>query len=133
MSRDELDPGYSLVEPSPEPAVLEPSANELEPRALGIQNAAATRRAKTDLERTAYRRDHFTVFDEDGFLTAFSVHSPANATVDSVICTLSRDFRGTNGTGYNGLDMAVWNDGRIVAVVRGGADGEPVGTIFGVS
>jgi hypothetical protein len=133
MSRDEPDQGYPLLEPSSEPTSREASASGVDPRAAADQNAAAARRAKLDPERTVYRRDHFTVFDEDGFLTSFSARPPASATVESVVVVLSRDFRGTNGAGYDGLDMAVWNDGRIVAVIRAGADGEPVGTIFGVS
>jgi hypothetical protein len=34
------------------------------------------------------------------------------------------------GNGINGLDLAIWRDGRLLAVIRRGPDGEPVPTIF---
>ena len=51
-------------------------------------------------------------------------------TLASVLARLCERFRGTEGTGYESKDLVVLLGPRIVAVVRGGVDGQPKVTTF---
>ncbi len=73
---------------------------------------------------------HYRVYDEDGFASSFAIGPPDNATLASVSARLCEHFRGTGGTGYESKDLVVLLGPRIVAVVRGGPDGEPRVTTF---
>ena len=81
-------------------------------------------------ESPEFRRTHYRVYDEDGFLSSFAVAPPANATLGSVTSYLCERFDGTDGTGYGSKDLVVLLGPRIVAVVRKGADGRPDVTTF---
>ena len=81
-------------------------------------------------ETSEYRRTHYRVYDENGFLSTFDVASPESATLEKVSAHLCAGFAGTKGSGYDSKDMVVLLGSRIVAVVRQGEDGLPVVTIF---
>jgi len=81
-------------------------------------------------ETSEYRRTHYRVYDENGFLSTFAATSPENATLASVSAHLCKTFAGTGGTGYASKDMVVMLGSRIVAVVRKGTDGLPIVTTF---
>ena len=79
-------------------------------------------------EHEALIRRQFVVRDEQDFITSFD---PADGdTLRSVVCDLVSHFHAPDGEGYGGTDMVVWNDGRIVALVRKGHDGHPHPTLF---
>jgi hypothetical protein len=82
-------------------------------------------------ESPEFRRDHYRVYDENGFLSSFALAPPSNATLTSVVAGLFENFHGMLGTGYESKDMVVLLGPRIVAVVRQGADGHPEVTTFG--
>ncbi len=81
-------------------------------------------------ESTEYRRTHYRVYDENGFVSAFAVTPPENATMPSVAAYLCEKFEGTGGTGFESKDLVVLLGHRIVAVVRKGRDGQAVVTTF---
>lgn len=81
-------------------------------------------------ESTEFRRTHYRVYDENGFASSFATGPPANSTLANVVARLCERFRGTDGTGYESKDLVVLLGPRIVAVVRGGSDGEPKVTTF---
>lgn len=81
-------------------------------------------------ESAEFRRTHYRVYDEDGFASSFAIGPPVNATLESVATRLCERFHGTAGTGYESKDLVVLLGPRIVAVVRGGADGQPKVTTF---
>ena len=81
-------------------------------------------------ETSEYRRTHYRVYDENGFLSTFGVGFPENATLATVTAHLCETFTGTGGAGYDSKDMVVMLGSRIVAVVRKGEDGFPVVTTF---
>ena len=82
--------------------------------------------------RAEYRRRVFQVFNGDEWMCSygdvyFMQPEAASPTRDyslrEVIDDLVRDFDDPEGT--DARDMAVWRDGRILAVVRKGPDGRP--------
>jgi hypothetical protein len=82
--------------------------------------------------RAEYRRRVFQVFDGDEWMCSYGdlcfmqPGAPSPTRDDSlrdVIDDLVRDFTDPGGT--DARDMAVWRDGRILAVVRKGRDGRP--------
>lgn len=81
-------------------------------------------------ESAEFRRNHYRVYDEDGYITSFSIQPPVSATLSSVIAFLCANFQGTGGTGFESKDLVVLLGSRIVAVVRKGADGGPQVTEF---
>lgn len=81
-------------------------------------------------ESPQFRRDHYRVYDEDGYATSFSILAPVNATLEMVTTYLCENFRGTGGTGFESKDLVVLLGPRIVAVVRRGSDGGPRVTTF---
>jgi hypothetical protein len=81
-------------------------------------------------ETSEFRRDHYRVYDEDGFATSFAIAPPENATLKSVSAFLTERFQGTGGTGFDSKDLVVLLGPRIVAVVRKGRDGRPEVTTF---
>jgi hypothetical protein len=82
------------------------------------------------LESSEYRRTHFRVYDENGFASTFMTTPPENATLPIVLGHLIEKFHGTGGTGFGSKDLVVLLGPRIVAVVRGGRDGNPEVTTF---
>ena len=91
---------------------------------FGDEVAADERR---ELE-TILRRQ-FVVRDEQEFITSFD---PGEGdTLRDAIDDLVGHFHDPDGDGYDGTDMVVWRDGRILAVVRLGDDGAPHATLFG--
>ncbi len=83
--------------------------------------------------RAEYRRKVFQVFNGDEWMCSygdmyFMQPEATNPTRDyslrDVIDDLIKDFDDPDGT--DARDMAVWRDGRILAVVRKGTDGRPV-------
>ena len=83
-------------------------------------------------ETSEYRRTHYRVYDENGFLSTFGVDCPENATLATVSAHLCEKFTGIGGAGYDSKDMVVMLGSRIVAVIRKGEDGLPVVTTFEV-
>ena len=81
-------------------------------------------------ETSEYRRTHYRVYDENGFLSTFASTPPENATLATVSAHLCKTFAGVAGTGYASKDMVVMYGSRIVAVVRKGDDGLPEVTSF---
>ena len=80
-------------------------------------------------ELEAILRRQFVVRDEEEFITSFD---PSEGdTLRLAVDDLVEHFHDPDGDGYDGVDMVVWRDGRILAVVRRGGDGEPVATVFG--
>jgi hypothetical protein len=82
--------------------------------------------------RAEYRRKVFQVFNGDEWMCSygdvyFMQPEASNPTRDyslqDVIADLLSDFDDPNGT--DARDMAVWRDGRILAVIRKGRDGRP--------
>ncbi len=82
--------------------------------------------------RAEYRRRVFQVFNGDEWMCSygdiyFMQPEAASPTRDyslrDVIDDLVRDFADPGGT--DARDLAVWRDGRILAVVRKGRDGRP--------
>ena len=86
--------------------------------------------AKPFSESSEYRRTHFRVYDENGFASTFLTSPPENATLAQRASYLIEKFHGTCGTGYDSKDLVVLLGSRIVAVVRGGRDGNPEVTTF---
>lgn len=83
-------------------------------------------------QRAEYRRRVFQVFNGDEWMCSygdmyFMQPEAASPTRDyslrDVIDDLVKDFDDPDGT--DARDMAVWRDGRILAVVRKGRDGRP--------
>ncbi len=81
-------------------------------------------------ESEEFRRTHYRVYDEDGFLKAFAVGPPANSTLESVLAYICEKFAGTEGTGFASKDLVILLGPRIVAVVRRGRGGGPDVTTF---
>ncbi|QEH31723.1 hypothetical protein OJF2_01880 [Aquisphaera giovannonii] len=82
--------------------------------------------------RAEYRRRVFQVFNGDEWMCSYGdmyfmqpeASSPTrDYTLKDVISDLLRDFDDPDGT--DARDMAVWRDGRILAVIRKGRDGRP--------
>jgi hypothetical protein len=80
-------------------------------------------------EHEAILRRQFVVRDQEEFITSFDPRD--GGTLRETIADLMEHFHAPDGEGYADTDMVVWRDGRIVAVVRRGEDGEPQATIFG--
>jgi hypothetical protein len=87
--------------------------------------------------RAEYRRRVFQVFNGDEWMCSYGdlyfmqpeASSPTrDYSLRDVIDDLVRDFDDSEGT--DARDMAVWRDGRILAVVRKGRDGRPEVTVF---
>lgn len=81
-------------------------------------------------ESPEFRRTHYRVYDEDGYATSFSIEPPVEATLEQVLAYLCERFQGTEGTGFESKDLVVLLGPRIVAVVRGDANGQPQVTTF---
>jgi hypothetical protein len=86
--------------------------------------------AEVVIDSSEYRRTHFRIYDENGFASTFMTTPPENATLPGVLAYVIEKFHGTAGTGYDSKDLVVLLGPRIVAVVRGGRDGEPEITTF---
>ncbi len=83
--------------------------------------------------RAEYRRRVFQVFNGDEWMCSYGdmyfmqpdASSPTrDYLLKDVIDDLIKDFDDPDGT--DARDMAVWRDGRILAVVRKSRDGRPV-------
>lgn len=81
-------------------------------------------------ESAEFRRTHYRIYDEDGFASSFAIGPPVNATLDSVSSHILERFHGAGGTGYESKDLVVLLGPRIMAVVRGDVNGDPVVTTF---
>lgn len=92
-------------------------------RRFRIEMAADERR---ELEATL--RSQLVVRDEQEFITCFDPR--AGDTLSDAVADLVKHFHEPDGDGYEDTDMVVWRDGRILAVVRRGDDGEPEATLF---
>jgi hypothetical protein len=92
-------------------------------RRFRIEVAADERR---ELESTLRRQ--FVVRDEQEFITCFDPR--AGDTLGDAVADLVKHFHAPDGDGYDDTDMVVWRNGRIMAVVRRGEDGEPHATLF---
>jgi hypothetical protein len=87
--------------------------------------------SRTEL-RDEYRRRVFQVFCGDEWMCSYGdiyfmqpeAASPTrDYSLEDVVADLVRDFDDPDGT--DARDMAVWKDGRILAVVRRGNEGKP--------
>ncbi len=94
-------------------------------RRFRIEVAADERR---ELESTLTRQ--FVVRDEQEFITCFD--PGAGDTLGDVVADLVKHFHEPDGDGYDDTDMVIWRNGRIMAVVRRGEDGQPQATLFAV-
>jgi hypothetical protein len=92
-------------------------------RRSGIEVSADERR-----ELEAILRRQFVVRDEQDFITSFDPRE--GDTLRGAIDDLVEHFNDPDGSGYDGGDMVVWCDGRIMAVVRRGEEGVPEATVF---
>jgi hypothetical protein len=92
-------------------------------RRFGIEVAADERR-----ELESIIRRQFVVRDEEDFITSFDPHE--GDTLRGAVDDLIANFNEPDGSGYDGADMVIWRNGRIMAVVRRGDDGEPQATLF---
>ena len=90
---------------------------------FGIEVPADERR-----ELEAILRRQFVVRDEQDFITSFDPRE--GDTLRGAVDDLVEHFNDPDGSGYDGADMVVWRDGRIMAVVRRGEDGVPDATVF---
>ncbi len=95
------------------------------------------RRMSRAEQRAEYRRRVFQVFNGDEWMCSYGdlyfmqpeAASPTrNYTLQDVMDDLVKDFADPEGT--DARDMAVWRDGRILAVVRKRRDGRPEVTTF---
>jgi hypothetical protein len=86
--------------------------------------------AGPEIGPSAYRRTHFRVYDENGFVGGFDTEAPGNFTLDRVFAFVRERFDGNGGTGFDSKDLVVLLGSRIVAVVLKGADGKPEITRF---
>jgi hypothetical protein len=92
-------------------------------RRFGIEVAADERR-----ELEAIIRRQFVVRDVEQFITSFD---PVDGdTLRGAVADLIEHFHDPDGDGYDDTDMVIWRDGRVMAVVRRGKDGEPEATVF---
>ncbi len=89
--------------------------------------------------RAEYRRRVFQVFNGDEWMCSYgdiyfmqpNAYNPTrDFALKDVIADLVGDFDDPEGT--DARDMAVWRDGRILAVIRRGRDGRPEVIDFGV-
>lgn len=87
-------------------------------------------RAGADQGPSEYRRTHYRVYDENGFVGGFATNAPENFTLERVNTYLCDRFSGTGGTGFDSKDLIVLLGSRIVAVVRRGREGKPEVTCF---
>jgi hypothetical protein len=91
------------------------------------QKAAQARSRREHEEQAKERRENIYVYHGGECLDTF----PAGVDgLEQAVDELLESFHGTGGRGYDGLDMAVWHDGRLVAVVRAGAGGRPEATFL---
>jgi hypothetical protein len=73
-------------------------------------------------------RRQFIVRDQEDFITSFD---PSDGdTLEGVVEELVANFHAPVGLGYENTDMVVWRDGRIVAIVRGDHEGNPMAILF---
>lgn len=87
-------------------------------------------RAGADSGPSEYRRTHYRLYDENGFVGGFSATEPDNYTLERVFHHVCEHFQGTGGTGFDSKDLVVLLGSRIVAVILKGADGLPAITRF---
>lgn len=73
-------------------------------------------------------RRQFVVRGQEEFITSFD---PLEGdTLFDAVDDLVEHFNDPDGDGYDGADMVVWCDGRIMAIVRRGDGGIPEATVF---
>jgi len=92
-------------------------------RRFVIEVAADERR-----ELESILRRQFVVRNEEDFITSFDPRE--GDTLRVAVDDLIEHFHEPDGDGYDEVDMVVWRNGRIMAVVRRGEDGEPRATLF---
>lgn len=80
------------------------------------------------LEIEGLIRRQFVVRDQDELITCFDPEM--GDTLESALRDLVGFFHAPDGEGYAETDMVIWQDRRIIAVVRMGRDGSPQSTIF---
>jgi hypothetical protein len=82
--------------------------------------------------RAEYRRRVFQVFNGDEWMCSYgdmyfmqpeAPNTTRDYTLSDVIDDLVQDLEDPDGT--DARDMAIWRDGRIMAVIRKGWDGRP--------
>lgn len=92
-------------------------------RRFGIEVAAEER-----AEIESLLRRQLVVRDQEDFITSFDPRE--GDTLQRAVDDLVDHFHAPDGSGYAESDMVIWRDGRIMAVVRLGDDGEPRATLF---
>jgi hypothetical protein len=104
-------------------------------RSMAAQKGGRTRRANKDAEREQSRRTRLSVHGhpDSGLHCSAQVgklYYPNSdlVTVEGFVAGLVTGFH--DESGIDGEDLVFWLDGRLVAVVRKGEDGEPIATIF---
>ena len=90
-------------------------------------------RFMTDAEILEYRRSMFLVSDAQGHVVSFDSRRPETATIEGLVDRLVSSFHGIDLEGSDSVDMVVWRDGRLVAAVYLGDNGEIRSKIFAPS
>ena len=144
MSNSKYDPGAGQALPR-ETRYIAPSA--------AAREAAPTRRDERAEREEEHRRRSFLVTNGEDWRqwygpTLFEIldgvpdlfEPTRDFTTDDVVADVVRrfdlpsmddvDFDGDEEDGFAGQDVAIWRDGKVLAVVRRGADGRPEATRF---
>jgi hypothetical protein len=123
-----------------------------EKRSMAARKAAATRRAKEKARRAEFRRRVFMLCQEDLAMEHYGprweiLYNQPEAFEPTKYFTLADvlddvrqrfSFRTHDDpeateddeVGFGGMDLTVWRDGRLLAVIRKGHDDQPVVTHF---
>jgi hypothetical protein len=123
-----------------------------EKRSIAARKAASTRRSKAKAKQAEFRRRVFMICYEDLSMEHYGprweilynqpeVFEPTkNFTLADVLDDVRRrhgfrtyeDPEATEDdeVGFGGMDLTVWRDGRLLAVIRKGEDDQPVVTLF---
>ena len=81
-------------------------------------------------EWAAIHARSFLIYHEDEVQYSFDPERGGLSTIHDVVEYLTRSVDETDGEGTDGLEVAIWQGGRLRAVVVAGEDGRPRATVF---
>jgi hypothetical protein len=93
-------------------------------RRVAARKGAATRAKKRAAERAKVFREVYAVWHGNEPVAYFDLDDPDYGTVEHVLGHLIHLFQKKGGR-FEGKDMGVWNDGRLVGAVRKDEHGRP--------